>query len=137
MLLLHHNPDGAPGRTRTDEYEFTKLALWLLEARGRRERQNDEGEIPTSRLRFPKWRSHVDLHHEPPPSQSGVQNSLHLESKLASVAGLAPARTSLKGWLRELLCIHGLKSFAAGVGTHRVAGSLAGINPVNPIPPWR
>ena len=21
-----------------------------------------------------KWRSHVDLHHEPPPSQSGVQN---------------------------------------------------------------
>ena len=20
-----------------------------------------------------KWRSHVDLHHEPPPSQSGVQ----------------------------------------------------------------
>ena len=28
-----------------------------------------------------KWRSHVDLHHEPPPSQSGVQNLLHLESK--------------------------------------------------------
>ena len=27
---------------------------------------------------------------------------------VASVAGLAPARTSLKGWLRELLCIHGL-----------------------------
>jgi len=27
MLLLHHNPDGASGRTRTDEYEFTKLAL--------------------------------------------------------------------------------------------------------------
>ncbi len=27
---------------------------------------------------------------------------------LASVAGLAPARTSLKGWMRELLCIHGL-----------------------------
>src|SRR5213594_4279418 len=25
MLLLHHNPDGAPGRTCTDEYEFTKL----------------------------------------------------------------------------------------------------------------
>ena len=30
MLLLHHNPAGAPGRTRTDEYEFTKLALLLL-----------------------------------------------------------------------------------------------------------
>ena len=27
---------------------------------------------------------------------------------MASVAGLAPARTNLKGWLRELLCIHGL-----------------------------
>ena len=36
MLLLHHDPDlnGAPGRTRTDEYEFTKLALWLLRHRG-------------------------------------------------------------------------------------------------------
>ncbi len=48
---------GAPGRTRTDEYEFTKLALLLLEAQG-----------------LSKWRSHVDLHHELPPSQSGVQN---------------------------------------------------------------
>ena len=86
-----------------------------------------------------KWCSHVDLHHELPPSQSGVQNYLHLESKLnaergtrsaervtqrghhgsafrisrsafsklASVAGLAPARVCLKGRLRELLCIHG------------------------------
>jgi hypothetical protein len=26
--------NGAPGRTRTDEYEFTKLALWLLRHRG-------------------------------------------------------------------------------------------------------
>jgi hypothetical protein len=26
---------------------------------------------------------------------------------MVSVAGLAPARTSLKGWTRELLCIHG------------------------------
>ena len=33
---------------------------------------------------------------------------------MASVAGLAPARTSLKGWLRELLCIHGRKGVAAG-----------------------
>ena len=99
--------NGAPGRTRTDEYEFTKLALWLLEARGRRERQNDEGEIPTSRLRFPNWRSHVDLHHDPPLSQSGVHIYLHLESKMASVAGLAPARTDLKGRTLELLCIHG------------------------------
>jgi hypothetical protein len=28
---------------------------------------------------------------------------------MASVAGLAPARTSLKGWTLELLCIHGQK----------------------------
>ena len=35
MLLLHHNPDGASGRTRTDEYEFTKLALLLLRHRGK------------------------------------------------------------------------------------------------------
>ena len=38
MLLLHHDPDenGAPGRTRTDDYEFTKLALLLLKAQGLR-----------------------------------------------------------------------------------------------------
>jgi hypothetical protein len=28
---------------------------------------------------------------------------------MASVIGLAPIRTNLKGWLRGLLCIHGLK----------------------------
>jgi hypothetical protein len=28
---------------------------------------------------------------------------------MASVAGLAPARTSLKDWMLELLCIHGQK----------------------------
>ncbi|SPE57087.1 hypothetical protein SBV1_2630003 [Verrucomicrobia bacterium] len=48
MLLLHHDHHqtglpsrsrqakaGASGRTRTDEYEFTKLALWLLRHRGK------------------------------------------------------------------------------------------------------
>ena len=54
-----------------------------------------------------KWRSHVDLHHELPASQTGVQNYLHLES-MASVIGLAPTRPGLKDRLRELLCIHGL-----------------------------
>src|SRR5580658_6324411 len=39
--------NGAPGRTRTDDYEFTKLALLLLRHGG-------------------KWCSHVDLHHELP-----------------------------------------------------------------------
>ncbi len=33
---------------------------------------------------------------------------------MASVAGLAPARTSLKNWTRELLCIHGLEIDATG-----------------------
>ncbi len=32
---------------------------------------------------------------------------------MVSVAGLAPARTSLKNWTRELLCIHGLEKGAA------------------------
>ena len=47
MLLLHHDHHkeacraearrakaGAPGRTRTDEYGFTKPALWLLRHKG-------------------------------------------------------------------------------------------------------
>ncbi len=34
----------------------------------------------------------------------------YVSLELASVAGLAPARTSLKGWWLELLCIHGRKS---------------------------
>ena len=48
----------------------------------------------------------MDLHHELPASQTGVQNYLHLES-MASVIGLAPIRPDLKGRPRELLCIHG------------------------------
>jgi hypothetical protein len=48
----------------------------------------------------------VDLHHELPPSQSGVQSGYTLRA-LASVAGLAPARACLKGRARGLLCIHG------------------------------
>ena len=39
---LHLN--GAPGRTRTDEYEFTKLALWLLRHRGRNKVRNSKSE---------------------------------------------------------------------------------------------
>jgi hypothetical protein len=31
----------------------------------------------------------------------------HQLPQMASVAGLAPARASLKGWWLELLCIHG------------------------------
>ena len=34
--------------------------------------------VPRSAL---KWCSHVDLHHEPPPSQGGVQNSYTLRAE--------------------------------------------------------
>jgi hypothetical protein len=55
---------------------------------------------------------------------------------LASVAGLAPARTGLKGRMRELLCIHGRKSFTAE--DERTEMLLAGRHySVNPVPPWR
>src|SRR6266700_1168574 len=42
------------------------------------ERASGRPWIPHSGFRVPhsRWRSHVDLHHEPPPSQSGVQNLL-------------------------------------------------------------
>src|SRR2546426_12772498 len=33
LCILHLS--GASGRTRTDEYEFTKLVLWLLRHRGK------------------------------------------------------------------------------------------------------
>ena len=83
-----HTGNGAPGRTRIDEYEFTKLALWLLEARG----QN--GVRGRNRT--------CDLH-----LRTVALCLTELRGQLASVAGLAPARVGLKIRLRELLCIHG------------------------------
>gem|GEM_PF-4378624 len=44
-----------------------------------------------------KWRSHVDLHHEPPPSQSGVQNCLHLESNYICDSDLRMRRGMKQG----------------------------------------
>ena len=41
-----------------------------------------------------------------------LRGQLALSHKLASVAGLAPARVGLKTRLRELLCIHGRKAMA-------------------------
>ncbi len=80
---------GAPGRTRTDVYEFTKLALLLLKAQG-------------LEMALPRGFA---------PRASCFANRcaflLHLGSKLASVIGLAPIRVGLKGRLLELLCIHG------------------------------
>ena len=90
MLLLHHNPDGAPGRTRTDEYEFTKLALLLLRHRGKL--ASTAGIAPAAST-FARWRSDLT----------------ELRGQMASVIGLASIRPDLKGRLRELLCIHGQK----------------------------
>ena len=86
---------GAPGRTRTDEYEFTKLVLWLLRHRGKM--ASTAGIAPATST-FARWRS--DL--------TELRGQLALNWFLASVAGLAPANVCLKGRARELLCIHGL-----------------------------
>ena len=101
MLLLHHDHHqtglpsrsrqakaGAPGRTRTDDYEFTKLALLLLRHGGKM--ASTAGIAPATST-FARWRS----------------NLTELRGQLASVIGLAPIRPGLKGRLRELLCIHG------------------------------
>ena len=97
MLLLHHNPDGASGRTRTDDCEFTKLALLLLRHRGKM--ASTAGLAPATST-FARWRS--DL--------TELRGQLAL-SHLASVAGLAPAMVGLKIRLLELLCIHGQKKW--------------------------
>ena len=91
MLLLHHDHHkiGASGRTRTDEYKFTKLVLWLLRHRGKM--ASTAGIAPATST-FARWRSDLT----------------ELRGQMASVIGLAPIRPDLKGRLRELLCIHGL-----------------------------
>lgn len=101
---------GAPGRTRTDVCGFTKPALWLLRHRGSTKLALSRGLAPRA-LSF----------------AGRCANLLHLESKmkLASVAGLAPARSGLKFRSRELFCIHGRK-LAAGVG---LAPTPAGLQP--------
>ena len=127
MLLLHHNPDGSwspwsDSHRRIRVYKTRPVAAeaqgrWKwgiknceLRMRGASPVRSASGvgvrHSPFS-IRHLKWCSHVDLHHEPPPSQGGVQGSRYTLRALASVAGLAPARTCLKGRLRELLCIHG------------------------------
>ena len=73
-----------------------------------------------------KWRPRQEFHLRPPPSHGGALIYLSYADKMASVAGLAPARTSLKGWLRELLCIHGRKwvtpkDVSTGSPAHRQA----------------
>ena len=47
---------GASGRTRTDEYEFTKLALWLLRHRGNV--ASTAGIAPATST-FARWRSNL------------------------------------------------------------------------------
>ena len=68
---------GASGRTRTDDYEFTKLVLWLLRHRGKM--ASTAGIAPATST-FARWRS--DL--------TELRGQLAL-GHLASVAGLAPA----------------------------------------------
>jgi hypothetical protein len=58
------------------------------------------------------WCPRQELHLRPPPSQSGALIYLSYADKMASVAGLAPARVGLKTRLLELLCIHGRKTLA-------------------------
>ena len=87
--------NGASGRTRTDEYEFTKLALWLLRHRG-----SETGAITwicttNLRLRRAACRTNYTL------------RAICVERQLVSVIGLAPIKVCLKGRLLELLCIHG------------------------------
>src|SRR5438445_11750568 len=48
--------DGASGRTRTDEYEFTKLVLWLLRHRGKM--ASTAGIAPATST-FARWRSNL------------------------------------------------------------------------------
>ncbi len=101
MLTVTSRPwkSGAPGRTRTDEYEFTKLALLLLRHRG-----FETGALTwicttSFRLRRAACRTNYTL------------RAICIEPTLVSVVGLAPARVCLKGRLRELLCIHGQNTF--------------------------
>src|SRR5258706_10447438 len=114
MLQLHHDhrQAGASGRTRTDEYEFTKLVLWLLRHRGKM--VSTAGIAPATST-FARWRS--DL--------TELRGQLAL-SHLASVIGLAPIRPDLKGRLRELLCIHGLLAYG-----HEMVPKV-GIAPTSP-----
>ena len=79
---------GAPGRTCTDDYEFTKLALLLLRHGGKM--ASTAGIAPATST-FARWRSDLT----------------ELRGQLASVIGLAPIRPGLKDRLLDLLCIHG------------------------------
>ena len=120
MLLLHHDHHqtglpsrsrqakaGAPGRTRTDDYEFTKLALSLLRHWGKM--VSTAGIAPATST-FARWRSDLT----------------ELRGQMASVTGLAPARPGLKGRLRELLCIHGQNRMACRAVARRAKAGPRG-----------
>jgi hypothetical protein len=92
---------GAPGRTRTDEYEFTKLALLLLKAQGLENGALTWICTTNLRLRRAACRANYTL------------RAIGIEPRLASVIGLAPIRPGLKDRLLDLLCIHGQKMVAA------------------------
>src|SRR5436309_3484371 len=72
MLLLYHDHHKieASGRTRTDEYEFTKLVLWLLRHRGKM--ASTAGIAPATST-FARWRS--DLTELRGPSKCKMKNA--------------------------------------------------------------
>jgi hypothetical protein len=53
------------------------------------------------------WRSQVDLHHQPPPAQSGVWNGLRLES--TSKGEVRRLRCELQGSNFPLLTSTGIR----------------------------
>jgi hypothetical protein len=87
---------GAPGRTRTDEYGFTKPALLLLRHKGFEIGALTWTCTTNFRLRKPVCRTNYTL------------RAIGIEPRLASVIGLAPIKLRWKDGLLELLCIHGL-----------------------------
>ena len=108
MLLLHHNPDGSCTHWSASHRRIRAEGItndWERQRIGWR--AAPQFAIRNSQFVIRKSCSHVDLHHELPPSQGGVQISSYTLRAMASVAGLASARACLKGRMRELLCIHG------------------------------
>src|SRR5207249_3955419 len=102
-LLGFRAKDGASGRTRTDEYEFTKLVLWLLRHRGKV--ASTAGLAPATST-FARWRGFLTKNEEKRrtendpvrrtvTTQSAVSHSaiciLHSAFKMVVPAGNAPA----------------------------------------------
>src|SRR5881396_3433150 len=105
MLLLYHDHHkiGASGRTRTDEYEFTKLVLWLLRHRGKM--ASTAGLAPATST-FARWRSDLtELR-----GQNGIRDRTCTDLASQALRVSCPIKdvrfaksSGPKGRLRELL----------------------------------